>query len=141
MVVKYSKFYNDFRTNKFTSFDPVKSEYLELIARLRRLSACSSRISALILNHLQGKDSGEPVGRSSKGDSSEDPGKPTGLVGRSSKRVKISPEMLVRKWQISLKKAEQTLKVTTQKGTRKHGDKLVWRLGTQRWRNKRIVPG
>ena len=100
--------------------DPIRHEYLEFIAKPRSLSACSSRVSSLIFDHLNGnKDSGEPV-------------------GRSSTRVSISPEILAKRWQISLKKAKQTIKATTQRGTRKHGDKLVRRLGTQRWRNKRV---
>ena len=110
--------------------DPVKFEYLEFVARPRRLSSCSSRISAMIVDHLEGKDSGELPNKGS--------GEP---IGRSSTRVSISPEILSKRWQISLKKAKQTIKATTQRGTRKHGDKLVRRLGTQRWRNKRVVPG
>ena len=84
----------------------------------------------MIVDHLEGKDSGEPSGGSS--------GEP---IGRSSTKISISPEILAKRWQISLKKAKQTIKATTQRGTRKHGDKLVRRLGTQRWRNKRVVPG
>ena len=72
------------------------------------------------------------------GSGSKDPGEP---IGRSSRKVSISPEILAKRWQISLKKAKQTIKSTTQRGTRKYGDKLVRRLGTQRWRNKRVVPG
>ena len=100
--------------------DPVKSEYLEFIARPQRLSSCSSRISALIMDLLEDKDSRESIQKPSIKDSRE----PTPL-GRSSKKVKISPQMLAKKWQISLTKAKQTITATTQKGTRKHGEKLV----------------
>ena len=50
--------------------DPVRSEYLQFIARPQRLSSCSSRISAIILDHLENgnKDPGEPIGRSSTSD-------------------------------------------------------------------------
>eukprot|EP00536_Pseudo-nitzschia_multiseries_P014239 jgi/Psemu1/38033/gm1.38033_g len=54
---------------------------------------------------------------------------------------KIDCERLAKTWNISFKKAEQTLKVTTQKALRNLQLPLMKRLPTQRFRNKRVAPG
>eukprot|EP00536_Pseudo-nitzschia_multiseries_P015751 jgi/Psemu1/43666/gm1.43666_g len=54
---------------------------------------------------------------------------------------KVDCERLATTWNISFKKAEQTLKVTTQKALRNLQLPLMKRLPTQRFRNKRIAQG
>eukprot|EP00536_Pseudo-nitzschia_multiseries_P005713 jgi/Psemu1/13293/gm1.13293_g len=54
---------------------------------------------------------------------------------------KVDCERLAKTWNISFKKAEQTLKVTTQKALRNLPLPLMKRLPTQRFRNKRIAQG
>eukprot|EP00536_Pseudo-nitzschia_multiseries_P016919 jgi/Psemu1/48399/gm1.48399_g len=54
---------------------------------------------------------------------------------------KIDCERLAKTWNISFKKAEQTLKVTTQKALRNLQSPLMMRLPTQRFRNKRVAQG
>eukprot|EP00536_Pseudo-nitzschia_multiseries_P018822 jgi/Psemu1/57494/gm1.57494_g len=50
-------------------------------------------------------------------------------------------ERLAKTWNVSFKKAEQTLKVTAQKALRNLQLPLMKRLPTQRFRNKRVAPG
>eukprot|EP00536_Pseudo-nitzschia_multiseries_P016991 jgi/Psemu1/48845/gm1.48845_g len=54
---------------------------------------------------------------------------------------KVDCEHLSKTWNISFKKAEQTLKVTTQKALQNLQLPLMKRLPTQRFRNKRITQG
>eukprot|EP00536_Pseudo-nitzschia_multiseries_P016348 jgi/Psemu1/45862/gm1.45862_g len=53
----------------------------------------------------------------------------------------IDCERLAKTWNISFKKAEQTLNVTTQKALRNLQLPLMKRLPTQRFRNKRVAQG
>ena len=53
----------------------------------------------------------------------------------------ITASELSRRFNIGRKRAEQTLNVTTQKGIRHVKNPITRRLKTQRWRNKRILPG
>eukprot|EP00536_Pseudo-nitzschia_multiseries_P015757 jgi/Psemu1/43707/gm1.43707_g len=54
---------------------------------------------------------------------------------------KVDCERLAKTWNISFKKAGQTLKVTTQKALRNLQLPLMKRLPTQRFRNKRVAQG
>eukprot|EP00536_Pseudo-nitzschia_multiseries_P008242 jgi/Psemu1/20009/gm1.20009_g len=54
---------------------------------------------------------------------------------------KVDCERLAKTWNISFKRAEQTLKVTTQKALRNLQLHLMKQLPTQRFRNKRIAQG
>eukprot|EP00536_Pseudo-nitzschia_multiseries_P016838 jgi/Psemu1/48042/gm1.48042_g len=54
---------------------------------------------------------------------------------------KVDCKRLAKTWNISFKKAEQTLKVTTQKTLRNLQLPLMKRLPTQRFRNKRVAQG
>ena len=54
---------------------------------------------------------------------------------------KINAEVLAKKWDIGIKRATQTLIVTTQKGIRNVRDSLTRRLPSQPYRIKRIAPG
>ena len=60
------------------------------------------------------------------------------MVGTS--KPALSPEMLADKFNIGIKCAKQTLKVTTQKGIRKSLD-VTDCFKTQLWRNKRVLQG
>eukprot|EP00536_Pseudo-nitzschia_multiseries_P018491 jgi/Psemu1/55851/gm1.55851_g len=54
---------------------------------------------------------------------------------------KVDCERLAKTWNISFKKAEQTLKVTAQKALRNFQLPLMKHLPTQRFRNKRVAQG
>ena len=66
---------------------------------------------------------------------------PESEIAVSTGRAGISPELLSRKWGIGLKKATDTVRVTTQRGVRNLSNPLVRRLKTQKWRNKRKLSG
>ena len=57
------------------------------------------------------------------------------------KKPRITPEFLSKTWKISPRRATQTLKVTTQKAVKAQGNKLVKRVKTKRWMNKRTLKG
>jgi hypothetical protein len=57
------------------------------------------------------------------------------------RKSKLTPEVLAKRWGIGKVQAQQTLKVTTQKGIRNLSNPLTRRLKTQRYRNKRVAPG
>ena len=64
-----------------------------------------------------------------------------GPVATLERSTSVTPEVLARKWHIGKERAKQTLKVTTQRGIRNIRNPLTKRLRTQRWRNKRMIPG
>jgi hypothetical protein len=53
----------------------------------------------------------------------------------------ITAKDLSVKWNISFKRAKETLRVTTQRGVRNLSNPLVRRLRTKRWYNKRVLKG
>ena len=64
-----------------------------------------------------------------------------GPVATLERSTSVTPEVLARKWHIGKERAKQTLKVTTQRGICNVRNPLTKRLRTQRWRNKRMIPG
>ena len=61
-------------------------------------------------------------------------------IETTNSKSKITPEMLAEEFNIGLKSATNTLKVTTQKGIRT-ASTVAKRFQTQSWRNKRTLSG
>ena len=53
----------------------------------------------------------------------------------------LTPEVLSKRWGVSINKAKDTIKVTTQKGIRNLANPMMRRMKTQRWRTKRRLQG
>ena len=50
-------------------------------------------------------------------------------------------EAIAKMWNISVKRAKETIKVTTQEGIRNLTQPITRRLKTQKWRNRKVLKG